>query len=238
LEQSTRIPERVEAAARNNAAWCDAVCRTHGIVGEYGPDRWTSLKRTPPLYPDAITLAPAASVPAMLDHVDRTGPGCSVKDSFATLDLTAYGFRVLFDAEWIAGDPALRDRFATDGAAWSAVTTPEVLDRWARAWGGGTDPAAPVFLPSLLALDDVRVFATFADDDVIAGFVANRAHGCVGVSNAFALDDRFDWRGCIATVGRVWPGLPIVGYESGTDLDDALAQGLVALGPLRVWASV
>jgi len=91
---------------------------------------------------------------------------------------------------------------------------------------------------SLLALDDARVFATFADDDVIAGFIANRAHGCVGVSNAFARDDRFDWGGCIATVGRVWPGLPIVGYESGTDLDDALAQGLVALGPLRVWASV
>jgi hypothetical protein len=27
--------------------------------------------------------------------------GCSIKDSFASLDLTARGFRVLFDAQWI-----------------------------------------------------------------------------------------------------------------------------------------
>ena len=55
-------------------------------------------------------------------------PGCSIKDSFAALDLSAHGFRVLFDAEWIvrtgappAADPSephwqqVRDATALDG---------------------------------------------------------------------------------------------------------------------------
>ena len=36
----------------------------------------------------------------MLGRIDTTA-GCSIKDSFASLDLRAQGFRVLFEAEWI-----------------------------------------------------------------------------------------------------------------------------------------
>ncbi|GCD38985.1 hypothetical protein OEIGOIKO_06805 [Streptomyces chrestomyceticus JCM 4735] len=32
-----------------------------------------------------------------------------------------------------------------------------------------------------------------------------------------------------------WPGLPVVGYESGADLEAATANGFRAVGPLCVW---
>ena len=103
-------------AAANNAAWCDAFCRTHGVVGRFERDAWVSPQRTPPLYPDAVTLVEDADEHALLAAID-TGPGCSIKDSFARLDLEHAGFEPLLHAQWLACTGAA----ATD--AWSAVTS-------------------------------------------------------------------------------------------------------------------
>lgn len=67
------------------------MCRAHGWAGTVDDRAWTSARRTPPLYPDAVTLSATASVSEVLDRVDA-GEGCSVKDSFARLDLSADGF--------------------------------------------------------------------------------------------------------------------------------------------------
>jgi hypothetical protein len=98
-------------AAANNAAWCDFVCRKHGLEPVFAPDAWSCPARTPDLYPDAVTLAPDVDIDALLSRVDARA-GCSLKDSFADLDLEPHGFRVLFEAQWIArparseaGDP-------------------------------------------------------------------------------------------------------------------------------------
>ncbi|WP_233611804.1 hypothetical protein [Amycolatopsis sp. WAC 01376] len=47
-----------------------------------------------------MTLTPEATVSEVLAGID-TSPGCSVKDSFACLDLSQAGFEVLFEATWI-----------------------------------------------------------------------------------------------------------------------------------------
>ncbi|RSM71260.1 hypothetical protein DL991_36900 [Amycolatopsis sp. WAC 01375] len=86
----------VADAAWVNARWCDVVCRT----GTFTAHVWKSAHRTPPLYPDAVTLTPDVTVSEVLDGID-TSPGCSVKDSFACLDLSQAGFEVLFEATWI-----------------------------------------------------------------------------------------------------------------------------------------
>ncbi len=81
----------VRVAAQNNAEWCDAFCRTHGVVGRFRAGSWFSPVRTPPYYPDAVTLLPELSVEQLLSGID-TGEGCSVKDSFAwTLRLLGFG---------------------------------------------------------------------------------------------------------------------------------------------------
>ncbi|MFJ6948335.1 hypothetical protein ACISU4_27460, partial [Streptomyces wuyuanensis] len=91
----------IAVSARNNAEWCHAMCRAHGIPGVFGDRAWTSERRTPPLYPDAVTLAPQATAPEVLGPIDRTEAGCSVKDSFGRLDLSAEGFDLAFRARWI-----------------------------------------------------------------------------------------------------------------------------------------
>ncbi|GGW27569.1 hypothetical protein [Streptomyces xantholiticus] len=93
------IDERARTAARNNAEWCEAMCRAHGLPGTFGSRAWTNPRRTPPLYPDAGTLSEDATADDVLAAIDRAGGGgCSVKDSFGSLDLSGAGFDVLFEA--------------------------------------------------------------------------------------------------------------------------------------------
>lgn len=110
----------LRAAARNNAEWCAAMTRSHGLSGEFGPSAWTAPARTPPLHPDAVTLGPGADPADLVARIDTRAPGATVKDSFADLDLGGAGFRVLFEARWIhraAGPPAVASGLTQDMAA-------------------------------------------------------------------------------------------------------------------------
>jgi hypothetical protein len=49
------------------------------------------------------------------------------------------------------------------------------------------------------------------------------------VSNVFG---RGVWADIPAAVAAAYPALPLVGYEQGDALDDALAAGFTAIGPL------
>jgi hypothetical protein len=95
------IDTRAWVAARNNAEWCDLVCRGHGVTTQLDARLWVARHRSPPRYPDAVTLLPDVTVDEVLSRID-TRDGCSVKDSFAALDLRPAGFRVLFE---MSGSP-------------------------------------------------------------------------------------------------------------------------------------
>ena len=88
-------------AVRENAAWCDLVCRLHRFTPDGDGRLWWSARRTPDLLPDAVTLVPDLSVLEVLGRINDS-LGASVKDSFATFDLTDQGWTVLFDATWVA----------------------------------------------------------------------------------------------------------------------------------------
>lgn len=211
------------AAVRNNAAWCAAVCRAHGLTTGADAYAWTSPHRTPPYYPDVVTLTPDCTAD-VLDRVDA-GPGCSVKDSFGTLDLTGRGFAVVIEATWLYHPPDVADAPAD---RWRRVTDPAGLAAWTAAWGGGTG----ILVPELLAGDDVAVLARVPDGRITAGATVNLAGGAIGVTNLFG-DDA--WPGAMAAAYRVFGRHPVVGYEHGSDLDAALAAGCTPLGPLRIW---
>ncbi|WP_050515358.1 hypothetical protein [Streptomyces rimosus] len=259
----------VRMAARNNAEWCAAVCRAHGISGDFGDGVWTSARRTPPLYPDAVTLterlAPPTSAkpggelsgtarpggPApladLLSRIDTASPGCSVKDSFACLDLAPAGFEVLLEAQWIHRPPQAPapapTQPSTNQIAWDVLTTPADLPAWTAAWGAEPGDCGP-FRPELLT-DDATTFlrARDADGQVVAGAVATVSTSVVGLSNVFTAPaasmygygPHHTWAACLTTVTAHWPGLPVVGYESGADLEAAVANGCRTVGPLRVW---
>ncbi|MFB0632976.1 hypothetical protein [Streptomyces sp. AB3(2024)] len=227
------------AAARNNAEWVAAVCRDGAFRGSV----WSSVRRTPPLYPDAVSLTPQASAADVVDGIDTGSPGCSVKDSFASLDLAPAGFEVLFEARWIhrPAGPAGR---AAPGTEWSGVRTAAELGAWEAAWDGGA--GAGLFHADLLARDLVFLAGRSAGR-IVAGAVASAGGGVVGVSNLFTADGEdcdpavqstavdAAWAAVLEAVAARWPGLPVVGYEQGEYLEAAVRAGFTPIGPLRVW---
>lgn len=222
-------------AVRNNAEWCQAMCRAHGHPGVFGPRAWTNGRRTPLYYPDAVTLTAEANERDVLDGIDRDTPGASVKDGFARLDLTAEGFRPLFEAEWIHR-PAGPAGPAAPGARWRPVRAPQDLADWASSWSGGSPEEASLFRPDLLTDPATTVVAGYGPDGrILGGAVLSDSGPVTGVSNLFAADGTDPsevWVGCL---GLADPRRPVVGYESGDDLAPALAAGFVPLAPLRVW---
>lgn len=219
----------VGAAAGNNAQWCDLVCRAHGLPTSQQRGLWSTRRRSPAGYPDAVTLRRGVPPAGVLALVDDT-PGCSVKDSFGDLDLAAFGFEVLFDAAWIHAAAATTAAEATVG--WTLVTEAEEFAAWTAA-----APAGDVLGPDLLGDPAVRVLVAHDGGGVRAGAIANRSAAVVGVSNVFSTTIAADaaWAGIVSTLSVCFPGLPLVGYELAADRPPALRAGFTEVGPLRVW---
>ncbi|MGO9911491.1 MAG: hypothetical protein ACLPQS_10055 [Acidimicrobiales bacterium] len=228
-----------DAAVMNNALWCDLVCRSHGLPTIFGAEAWASRSRTPTYYPDAVTLVPRPSIPGLLALIDAS-PGCSVKDSFATLDLSGVGFQVLMDAEWIVRSSDLAP-VTHICPPWQRVAEPSALVAWEDAWRETGGPRN-VFRASLLENEAVAVVAAYEAAEVVAGAILNasgsdRGTPVVGVSNLFSRLDvaATAWSGCLAIAQAHFPGAAVVGYESGEQLTVARGLGFDAVGPLRVW---
>ena len=181
------VHDLTTAAARNNAEWCDLVCRSHALPASVERNVWAAHRRSPPLYPDAVTLAPSASVDAILDRVDG-GDGCSVKDCFVSVDLDGHGFRVLFGAEWIY---RFHPSTTVDGLVWSPAQPLELSEVWNEA-----------LVPSLLAEPSVVVLVARAGEEIVGGVIANRSHDVVGLSNLVirAADRDEVWAGAVAAI--------------------------------------
>jgi hypothetical protein len=221
----------VQPSSRNNAEWCDTFCRTHGVAGDFDRDAWSSRVRTPPLYPDAVTLAPQVDAADLLARID-TGGGCSIKDSFATLDLATHGFRPLITAEWVVADGHNDDA----SSRWSVIETPAQLEEWESAWGEADAPG--FFRPGLLSNSAIALLARYDDGLVTAGAIANRSQTVIGVSNLFDSggDLTSAWRTAAAAACARWGSLPVVGYGSGARLAAAQRAGFKSLGKLTIWA--
>ena len=252
--------ERVALAADNNALWCDAVCRAHGRPGAFHEEIWINHHRALPFYPNAVTTVGAHAAPAQMVHIRRLdevglGSGWGVKDSFCALDLGPVGYERLFQASWIyrparKGPPEGRIA-AVD---WQALGSAGALTRWERAWRGepdgqtGAEPAEQtestepscLFPASLLGEAMVTFLAAYENERIVAGAVATRTGEVVGLSNVFTPAQHGQeaagfWAGCVAMVGELFPGLPIVGYEQGETLAWAQQLGFEVVGPLQVW---
>jgi hypothetical protein len=201
---------------------------------EFDDDAWTSPSRTPPYHPDAVTLAPDVVVADLLTRVDSSS-GCSVKDSFACLDLATYGFHVLFDARWLVRVPASQTALPP-ADTWSIVTAVDAFAMWEEAWQRHNEQG-DVLRAGLLDVPVVTVLAERKGDHVVAGAILNRAAGVVGISNFFAdpLDAAASWDSCIEFTSALFPGSALVTYESDREVIAARRLTFEDAGPLRVW---
>jgi hypothetical protein len=234
---------RLARAARNNVVWCETVCRSHGRPGTYFDDIWINRQATPRFYPNAVTLRESGSAAQLMHIRELLAAGIpgdwGVKDSFRALDLITMGFRVLFDADWIWRSPTVSRPVAdTTGLRWVRLKDAQALAEWERAWDGAPAPDRPrVFLPALLADMDVAVIGAYEQQRIVAGVIANRAAEVVGIGNIFVppTDGERFWAACIAAVIDTFPAMPLVGYETGTDLDRVRMLGFEKTGAMRVW---
>jgi len=226
----------VTVAARNNAEWCDIFCRSHDVTGTFHSDAWASAIRTPARYPDAVALDRSLSGERIVSYVDSS-KGCSIKDSFAVMDLSPTGFRVLFEAEWMVRAPQPTPKVLQSGLRWAVVRDSKVLSKWEAEWSRGSAPTS-LFLPALLRHPDVVILAGYAGHQLTAGAILNRSASAVGLSNVFSSTDDLTeaYAGCVSEVTNHFPGLPIVGYEAGKALVAARAQGFRSTGRLVVWS--
>ncbi|GIJ20399.1 hypothetical protein [Micromonospora lutea] len=62
----------IHSAVRENVAWCDLVCGTHGQPGVRDADAWSVPRRSPPFHPDAVTLRPGLGAD-LLRRIDAAG---------------------------------------------------------------------------------------------------------------------------------------------------------------------
>ena len=94
-------------AAMNNALWCDAVCRAHGVPTLFADDAWVGRGIGPRFYPNLVTLSVAGVEEQMRLVSELRGSlgvwGWGVKDSFKVLDLVPHGFRSVLDGQWVCG---------------------------------------------------------------------------------------------------------------------------------------
>lgn len=218
----------VETAVGNNADWCSAVCRAHdvGVTVENGI--WRTHATPPRFYPDAMTLRPGLTSSALIGGLaDR--PVCAVKDSWGSLDLRDAGFAPLLTASWIRRVPDDDDVTALE---WARVD-----DRsGALVWEDAAEQPG-LLRPRLLRDTAVRVLLARDGATVVGGAILFRSASAVGLSSVFTtLEERGAvWGDLPAVAQRKFPGVPMVGYEHGADLDLATAAGFRVMGELRVW---
>ena len=223
------MDERISVAIANNIALYETVFRAHGLRFERRKRAWLAIDPAPAYYSDAITLTADMTSAEILDQFAEH-PRAGVKDSFATLDLTPGGFRELFSASWIH-HPA-PDRIAARLLAWAPVCSPAAMAEYRRLHG-----TADSLVDGLLVDPDVTLFLGETAGIVQAGALLNRSGTDIGVSNVFVRDAEPAeiWADLLSLAAGLSPGRPLVGYESGADLEAALMAGFSARGPLRVW---
>lgn len=234
-------------AARNNAHWCDAVCRAQGGDTGWSEQAWWHLGASPRWFPNLVTLdAAAADVERLLGPLLARPAlrGFGVKDSFACLDLAGHGFEPLLEGRWVWREADAAPPSDTTGLDWQPVQSPAQLAAWLAAWhaaaadGDGDRPAGPHFGDALRLDPTVELLAGCHAGEVCAGVAVTRSGPVAGLACAFhppSIEPLAAACALAAQVQRRHPGAALAGWESGSALAGALAAGYRDVGPMRVW---
>jgi hypothetical protein len=201
------------------------VCFAHGTAGRFLVHTWVNAEPVPRFYPNVVTLTAGEADIAEQRQTVRILlkshlPGrWAVKDSFGTLDIARLGFEVLLEASWI------RKQHPKPAPMVSGLT-------WERA-----RPSGEAFPAALFGDENFAMFSARREGTIVAGGTLYRTEKVVGLSNvvADADDEPAVWRDLSSLAATTFPGLPLVGYESGDELKAAHKAGFEIGDALRVW---
>ncbi|CAA9415551.1 MAG: hypothetical protein AVDCRST_MAG06-3168 [uncultured Nocardioides sp.] len=220
----------LDEAIGASLAWYDDIHAMHGIRTVVRDGLWRSTGPALPWHSIAKTLHPDLRDDAVASAVaDRTD--CSVADTYGTLDLSPYGFTLLFEAQWLRhpGGPSTRGPHLPE--QWSVIDSADRLATWSAI-----HDYAGVLTEEALSHPRLTVLARYQGMDMLAGAVLNDAGPTVGLSNLWSLDGHSsDVDGALAAAHTMYPGHPVTAYAQGDELARLTQLGFVPLGPHRVW---
>lgn len=214
-------------AAQNNADWYAMMWDLRGLRYTRDSDGFRAID--PPMpYHGWATAVPDAPINAMITPLLEM-PGFAVKDGSGQHDLTDLGLEKMFTAEWLWHPSDC----TADISTWVPIDTAAKLLRWEDDWRESSPSDQRQFPDVILKRADVRIWGRVRGDRFDAGVIANLSADSVGFSNSFGTEMRPAATALCAAFGD---GRPVVGYENGDTLAEALTQGWTATGPLAVWA--
>ncbi len=233
------MDELVIKAAQNNAEWCDIVCSTHGVPGEFLENIWINRQEVPTLlYPNAVTIKPLSD--KSLDAVIKTLEEIplekyAIKDSFNELPADKLDSKILFEAEWILHNQENLIHSSTTGE-WIIIQDEHLLKNWEYAWNNNQPIDRRIFLPNILSEKNVFFLAKYNNDQIVTGGIINISRDVAGLSNVFTheLNNGNPWNEISYFTKEKISTLPLVGYERDQDLVQALEAGFKTIGRLKV----
>jgi hypothetical protein len=229
--------ERNKVAILNNAEWCAAVWRSHGLPVEQAHGMWFCPYPTPQYYPNVVTVdagaEPAKQAGLIAELARDDALDLSVKDSFSCLDLSVAGFQTLPSARWLCRRQS-PPPVAASALDWRRIGNEQGLAAWERAWRGTDPDPLRIFRGGLLEDPRVCVLAGFDGMEMIrAGGIAYNVAGATGVTNIFGSRRQF-----LNALVTLFAPAEIVCYERGRNLKLAADLSFAMLGGLRVWTRV
>jgi ribosomal protein S18 acetylase RimI-like enzyme len=177
----------------NLVGWHDCCVHALGGTSTAGTAWWTRPAREPSIYFTAIQTRPSGPDPGtvldpLAEHLrDRRALPEAVCASWADLDLAPFGLKVHSEGRWYARaapDPLPSDDWPR-GLEVVRVTTGTdlVAFEWASESAFAGQPPEPgrVYAPALLADPAMAVLLGRVDGEPVAGAMAYRAGGVVGI---------------------------------------------------------
>jgi hypothetical protein len=241
-------PSQTQLAVLNNVHWHEAFFAAHGLSSRLDERVWLCRENAPAYHSNLVVVSASISHEDIeaytLDLESRSRlRGWSIKDSYASLNLSSSGFTQLFGAEWIWRDP-FQPVTGKESAhlVWAPLANQAELVEWEDAWSGDAtnrleSRITRQFPENLLASPNRVFFAGRRDGQVVAGGIANRSGGVVGLSNTFCAPAHTDekWVALVSCALAAFPNTPLVGYARNAELQLAMSVGFAPIGPLHVW---
>lgn len=197
-------------AVQNNADWCDAVARAHGLRPKTLGGLWYCAQPMPIFFPNIMTLSPGSFNAATFNDLMSTqiSRWC-IRDSFADSQRNPHPFQQLFTAHWYFCESQTEVREPSRLEPLHQVQSEEELTQWIDSWGRSVDDE--IRLPPEI-LDEGRARFVWLGENHPAQCGASLffSQNVIGLTHLFG--DPADCQRLVRTIQLNYPDRQIVGY--------------------------
>ncbi len=237
--------EKLDLAIKNNINLYETIFKSNKVEFTKTRELFYSFRKTPHLHSNIITVSKKWQPELNFKKVDENyrkekWDEWTIKDSFKELKLEDFGFKKLFDAEWLylKTDNFLLKKKNTN-IFYHIIRDEKYLEKWIIAWNNQEREkfGKKTFKKILLKNKDLYFIAGFnKNKKLISGGLVNRKGKTLGISNFFSSKREIeDFSNLTAFIIHSIKCSAIVGYER-LEMSKKLRKiGFNAVGQLRVW---